>query len=104
MVYPLNTSTEDLARIVNKYVFLVNCLLFFAALGLPQLCGFMAVPAEVKVHILLWVNTSACVMFIIIILHLNKIFILQLDWPMDSYMYASLCTPVFILEQFSIEC
>ncbi|XP_020600437.1 F-box only protein 7-like isoform X2 [Orbicella faveolata] len=28
-----------------------------AALGLPQLCGFMAVPAEVKVHILLWVNT-----------------------------------------------
>ena len=56
MVHPLNISTADPARIVNN-VFLINCLLIFAALGLPQLCGFMAVPAEVKVHILLWVNT-----------------------------------------------
>ena len=36
------------AQITQNFCF--NCMYhFFAALGLPQLCGLMAVPAEVKV-------------------------------------------------------
>ena len=35
--------------IMTCYCIMYYTFLFFQALGLPQLCGFMALPAEVKV-------------------------------------------------------